>query len=248
MKFSEKVSALSGQVERNTISSILAAILIVVLMVIFWVPSRGAPDTPARSYCQVKLRQLALGLWNYQAAYLTFPPAFTVDQDGNKLHSWRTLILPFIEEESLYETIELRKPWDDPINHAARMSATPDVFRCPSAKLAANHTTYLANVSPSGAFNSNGKRRTEKDFLDGIEQTIALFEVAPEVSIEWMSPEDGDFETFALALNAAERIHKGGLNVAMADGSAHFIRSATDVGKYKPLFTIADGDKADWKK
>ncbi len=78
--------------------------------------------------CMNNLKQIALALRTYEQAYKAFPPAYTVDAEGRPLHSWRTLILPFIEQDSLYRTIDLSKPWNDPANAKAHRVLT---FRLP---------------------------------------------------------------------------------------------------------------------
>jgi hypothetical protein len=42
-------------------------------------------------------KMIALALHNYHDVYAAFPPAYTVDENGQRLHSWRTLILPWLE-------------------------------------------------------------------------------------------------------------------------------------------------------
>jgi hypothetical protein len=66
--------------------------------------------------------------------YGSFPPAYTVDSNGRMLHSWRTLLLPYLEQEHLYRQIDLSKPWYDPAN-AAAFEATVDVFQCRSTEM-----------------------------------------------------------------------------------------------------------------
>ena len=82
---------------------------------------------------------------------MALPPAYTVDAKGRPLHSWRTLILPYLEQEPLYQTIDLSKPWNDPANAKALETSLP-VFRCPEAVGPQNTTTYLAIVAPNGCF------------------------------------------------------------------------------------------------
>ncbi len=66
------------------------------------------------------IRNIGLALLNYEFAFKQFPPAYTVDADGNKLHSWRVAILPFLERSDLYEQVDFTKPWDAPENDAVR--------------------------------------------------------------------------------------------------------------------------------
>ena len=62
------------------------------------------------------LRQIGLGMHNYHATYNRFPgPAITNDK-GDRLLSWRVAILPFIEQQALYEQFHLDEPWDSDHN------------------------------------------------------------------------------------------------------------------------------------
>ena len=86
----------------------------------------AAREAARRTQCMNHLKQVALALHNYHDVFQAFPPAYTVDEDGKPLHSWRTLILPYLEQAALYEQIDLSKPWDAPENrHLANMSIVP---------------------------------------------------------------------------------------------------------------------------
>ncbi len=60
---------------------------------------QAAREAARRVQCSNNLKQIGLALHNYNAAYKSLPPPYTVDANGQKLHSWRTLILPFIEQK-----------------------------------------------------------------------------------------------------------------------------------------------------
>ena len=51
-----------------------------------------------RSTCSNFMRQLALANLNFESAYGEYAAAFTLDENGRRLHSWRTTLLPYIEE------------------------------------------------------------------------------------------------------------------------------------------------------
>ena len=85
------------------------------------------------------LHQISIALQLYAAAHGGLPPAYTTDADGKPLHSWRTLILPYLEHQQLYESIDLAKPWDDPAN-AEACKAALSVYQCPS--------TLAATIAP----------------------------------------------------------------------------------------------------
>lgn len=92
--------------------------------------------------CWSNLKHINLALGNYHDDYGSFPPAYTVDAKGQPLHSWRTLLLPYLDQSELYRQIDLSKPWNDPAN-AAVVETALAVFQCPSARTPSNHTLYL---------------------------------------------------------------------------------------------------------
>ncbi len=57
---------------------------------------QAAREAARRSACSNNLRQIGVALHNYSDTYGCFPPAFTVDQQGQPMHSWRALILPYL--------------------------------------------------------------------------------------------------------------------------------------------------------
>ena len=73
-------------------------------------------EAARRSACLNHVRQLALALLNYESAYAKLPPAFQADANGKPMHSWRVLILPFIEKNPLYDAYDFEESWDGPNN------------------------------------------------------------------------------------------------------------------------------------
>ena len=109
-----------------------AVVGILALLIALLLPaSRGSREAARRMQCSNHLKQIALALQNYADTYGCLPPAHTVDAEGKPLHSWRTLILPFMEQKELYDQIDLSKPWDDPANEKA-MKTKISYYVCPS--------------------------------------------------------------------------------------------------------------------
>jgi hypothetical protein len=93
---------------------------------------RTARPAARRAQCVNKLEQIALGFQSYEQTYNPLPPAYAVDANTNPLHRWRTLIVPDLEQERLYQTVELSKPRNDPAN-AKALQTFPTVYRCPDS-------------------------------------------------------------------------------------------------------------------
>ncbi len=205
---------------------------------------QAAREAARRMHCSNNLKQIALAMHNYHDSYGALPPAYTVDEDGNKLHSWRTLILPFIEQSALYEQIDFNTAWDSPQNRHLSQIAI-GVYGCPSAD-GANHarTNYMAIVGPGTVFEGPNQIRFA-DITDGTSNTILVVEVVGS-STNWMEPTDLDLETMKTVINGGAgemgSNHPGGVQVAMSDGSVHFLAETINLGVLKSLITRNDGN------
>lgn len=153
------------------------------------------PDAKRMS-CLHNMKQIGLALHNYEAQYHSLPPAYTVDESGQRLHSWRTLILPYLNQNALYESIDLSKPWNDPVNQMAAGTAIP-TYSCPSSEGDPTMTSYVAIVDPSSVFPGDQATKLTFDAIpDGFGNTIMVAEVSAKDAVPWMSPNDIDLQTF----------------------------------------------------
>ena len=90
------------------------------------VPSlQSAQAARGRAQSTNNLKQIGLALHNFHSANDHFP-ADIRGKDGKPLLSWRVSILPFIEQQALFQEFHQDEPWDSPHNKAliARMPAT----------------------------------------------------------------------------------------------------------------------------
>ncbi|GIX00883.1 MAG: hypothetical protein KatS3mg111_4215 [Pirellulaceae bacterium] len=194
---------------------------------------QAAREAARRTMCQNNLKQIGLALHNYASAYGTFPPAYTVDENGNKLHSWRTLILPYLGQQALYNQIDLSKPWNDPANLSLSETVLP-IYNCPSIP-ASNLTTYQVIVDPQGVFPGGGKSVSIQEITDGTSGTLLVVEVAPAHAVPWMAIDDLDLDTFLDAM--AGTPHRGIVNSVSADGAVHAIAVGVDRQMLSALLT-----------
>ena len=219
---------------------VVVIVVIAVLLALLLPATRSARPAAYRMQCSNNLKAIALALHNYAAHYDALPPAYSVDADGKPLHSWRTLILPFLEHQALYDQIDLTKPWDDPV-HARLAQAQPMPYRCPATSISNEQTTYLAVVGPQACLHPTSPRPLS-DILDGLSNTIMLVEVASGHAVHWMSPQDA-FERLDLQPGPDSALaHSGGTNVAFADGSIQFLPATTSESARRALITISAGD------
>ncbi len=202
----------------------------------------GAWNAMRRSECRSNLEQIATAVGLYEADFGCLPPAYTTDSEGNRLHSWRTLILPYLGEQALYDSMHLDEPWDSPSNRL--WHDTPvDVFQCPADSTGSStDSSYVMIVGGEAVF--DGKPRKAVEVTDGTSKTILVIEMAGS-KIHWMEPKDLGWEETDFTLGGAKSVsseHEGGAHVMMCDGTVEFLTSGTPAADIRAMATRAGGE------
>ena len=212
-------------------------VAIVLVAIALLLPETRSPREAARrSQCVNNLKQIAFALKNYEQQYGTLPPARTVDAAGRPLHSWRTLILPFMDQENLYRHVDLGRPWDDPAN-AAVAAAMPTVYGCPFIPEPRGMTHYQAVVGPRTCFPPAGSRRLNEITRDPGE-TLMIVETARSVAVPWMAPVDADDSWLRDLSTRGNTDHPGGTNAALVDASVRFLKASEPAEARRESATI----------
>jgi hypothetical protein len=189
---------------------------------------------------QNNLKQLALAMHNYHDVNGRFPAAASTNPPnrprGRPLLSWRVAILPYLEQQALYQQFKQDEPWDSPHN-SKLVSQMPKVFASPRSPAPPGKTRYQVFTSPDNTTGRTvfgrtvGRRIT--DITDGTSNTIMILE-APE-PVEWTKPQDFDLD-FDLD-GAPEGVLLGsglpgpaGFHAALADGTVRFFPPTTRLG------------------
>ncbi|MHC5542478.1 DUF1559 family PulG-like putative transporter [Singulisphaera rosea] len=220
------------------ILAIGAAILILIALLL--PANRVSRGAARRIQCMNNLKQIALALQGYEQIYKALPPAYTVDANGRPLHSWRTLILPYLDATELYQSIDLTKPWNDPANAKAFESAV-SVYHCPESRGPHNTTTYLASTGPNGCL-SPGKPRPLAEITDPHRSTLMVIEAGEENVIPWMAPVDAD-DSLVLSLGPTTKLHHPGItNACFVDGHVRSLKVDTPPRERRALVSIAGND------
>lgn len=202
---------------------------------------QAAREAARRMQCSNNLKQIGLAMYNYESVYKSFPPAYTVDENGNKLHSWRTLLLPFMEQQALYQQIDLSKPWNDPAN-AHLQGIAVQTYACPSTQLAPGMTTYQVVVDNAGVFQGS-KSLPLRQITDGTSNTLGVVEAPAANAVHWMEPSDLDMPKFITGLSG-KTSHTMGFNAQLMDGSVRFISRSIDQKMLEAMVTAGGGEQA----
>jgi hypothetical protein len=186
------------------------------------------------------LKQLALGALNNESATKMLPDDIR-DEDGKPLLSWRVRILPYIEQNELYNQFQLDEPWDSP-NNKPLLDRMPAVFRSPSSGDLGNKTRFLAFKGEETLFPPEGEMQIRK-VTDGTSNTLMFAEAAPDKAVEWTKPADIDFK--AEKPLAGLQSPQGYFLAAFCDGSCRRISLGLDPGVMKALVTRAGDEVID---
>src|SRR5262249_27762121 len=106
-------------------------------------------ESASRTHCQNNLKQIGLALHGYEGVNKRFPPAYVAtnprvngtaygiaygddNRNGPPGWAWGTLILPYLEHNSLYQSLRLDLPCWAPEN-APFVATRLSIFLCPSA-------------------------------------------------------------------------------------------------------------------
>lgn len=205
-----------------TLVELLVVIAIIGILIALLLPAvQAAREAARRMGCGNNLKQIGVALHNYLDTNGVFPPSDTVrlesieylsDPRNRHLHSWRSLILPFLEQQALHDSMDFNVSAFHPnnIREAAKM---PEVYRCPSytGPKFSRHQDYtqfsqgcaIANYAgmggsdighiygaatgyePDGALFPRGNIRP-RDVSDGMTHTIFVAETREEEHMVWL--------------------------------------------------------------
>jgi len=210
---------------------------------------QAAREAARRSQCTNNLKQIALAFHNYHDVHKTFPPAYIPDKDGKPMHSWRVLILPYLEQRALHKRYNFDEPWDSPGNLAVANAVIP-VYSCPSCPPSGDspvspETNYMVITGPETVFDG-AKAARMADIKDGTSNTIMVVEVSG-TGVNWAEPVDLDVADLTLPLSSGGSEttgshHPGGINAAWCDGSVHFLSDGIAQEVLDAMITKAGGE------
>jgi prepilin-type processing-associated H-X9-DG protein len=189
-----------------------------------------------------------MALTNYHDQHKCFPPPFVLSEDGNPMHTWRVLLLPYFEESeliTLHREYRFDEPWNGP-NNRKLADKMPSVFCCPKSEGDENETNYVAVVGPETVWPGDESVQL-RSVSDGASRTIHIVEIA-DSGINWLEPRDLTFAQATQGINppvtklGVSSVHPGGANVLFCDGSVHFLQDDIPAETWRALLTRDGGE------
>jgi 5'-3' exonuclease len=128
---------------------------------------------------------------NYHDVYGCLPPAFIVDENGKRMHSWRVLLLPYLDENDLYQKYDFSEPWDGP-NNRKILEHRPTSYAFHDAPKG-TITNFVAVVGKETVWPNDTSLKLAQ-ITDGHAGTILIAENVA-ANIPWTEPRDLEIAT-----------------------------------------------------
>lgn len=245
------------------------------ILVALLVPAfQAANEESHRLDCKNNLRHITLAILNYQDQTGELPPRYIPDENGRPMHSWRVLILPYLDDpeaQSVYDEYDFSEPWDGPNNRRLH-DRMPSVFGCPSdssrSESRGGDTNYVVIAGPDAPLQPAVPRQPPGDpssdnplarwrstttiasLLDGPSKTIAVVEVVG-LHVNWLEPVDLDVGDAVAPINESRdgpciaSRHPHGVNAAFFDGRVDFLSEHTPVEQLEQMLDRWSGQKVE---
>ena len=229
----------------STILKLMQAVFVaacVMALVMFWIRNHDATGSSSRTLPEQpqtnRTRHASI-----PHVHDAFPPAYIADESGNPIHSWRVLLLPYLEHQDLYDDYDFREPWNGP-NNIKLLARMPREYSCPARDLAATTrpslTSYVVVTGPGTLFQDAASTRFDQ-ITDGTPNTLLVVETLT-AKIPWTAPEDLDIRTMSLRLNetmhpSISSRHPLGANVVFADARCSHIKESITAEQLRSMIT-----------
>jgi hypothetical protein len=196
---------------------------------------------------QSKLRQIGIALFTQQDAFgAMFLHAHGINEKGKTKEypklSWRVGLLPYLDEQRLYQEFKLDEPWDSEHNKKL-IDKMPAVYApVNGVKTPKGHTFYQIFAGPNGHLGNSVK--VPSSFPDGAATTILVVEAGE--AVPWTKPDNLPYDA-KKPLPKLGGVFDGNFNVLLGDGSAHYVPKTVPEKDIRAMITPNGLDLVTWE-
>ncbi|MDA1230776.1 MAG: DUF1559 domain-containing protein [Planctomycetota bacterium] len=205
-------------------------VVIVSLGLLYW--QVNAPGR-IRKQCKLNLKSVGLALHAYHASNGSFPSAYSQSQPP---HSWRVALLPWLDQEQLFDSYDRQSAWDTQANRLL-LTQRPADYHCPEVT-DPTYSSYQAVLGIQTAWPFDSPSRII-DFTDGTANTAMVVDLH-EFATEWTRPADPRFDDVMAAIPRVQQ-HSGTSNMLFADGSVRLVSNKIDPSVTRMILTPSGG-------
>ena len=233
------LDAISVEIQERTVVAHVSRERLLALVTNMPAILRGRQATVTHQLHSNQLKQIGLAMHNYHDTYQHWPPRATVTPEGKGLLSWRVHLLPYLEQQAMYNQFRLDEPWDSPANRPLGKIAIP-TFTLPGDTLNPGYTRIRLPQIEGSMWQGDGPPRTMRDITDGTSNTIGAAISPPDKAVPWTQPEpwelDADDLIGSFFGDAEEAL------VLMLDGSVRNLHRDLGPEALRALLTHAGGE------
>ena len=211
-------------------------------------PSIMAARVTARQVADMNnMKQIALAMHNFESTYGHLPPAVLTDKPGKVPYSWRVAILPFIEQQALYDQYDFSEPWDGPKNKKL-LDKIPLIYQHPLEQGKSFNTSYYVPTGDVTIFPPGDPGMGIGKVSDGLSNTIMTIEA--KLNVPWTKPEDFpvniDLKNPNQPAPAIPTYTLNLIRVGLGDGSVRTLPTTIHSQMLRAMFTRAAGEIINW--
>ena len=251
---------------------LLVVIAIIGLLIGLLLPAVQAARSSARRIsCCNNMRQMGVGLHGYHGVHKSFPmgsiemralrlPNGKLRYPGGRQLAWSVFLLPYMEENALYERLDLNAAFDAPENAEPAAQIVP-TYLCPSVP----RTSYLVDGRAACDYGGiHGERITGpnnpakgtmlydreisvRNITDGTSHTLIVSEDAGWKDGQWINglnvfDQSCRINQAPAFENDIRSEHPNGANGLFADGSVRFLEESMELETLAAICTREGGE------
>lgn len=229
---------------QSAIAIALVLMFIAMLLAVIW-PQVGSGPASRELNWKNQLRNIGVALHNYHSEYGSFPPAVIVDPETGHRHSWRIVLLPYLDQHAAFRQYRFDEPWNSETNLKLQDFS---IFTAPCDDEAhKNHwTSAAAVVGQHTMWPESGSQAIDdvNNVIDPLAQKLFAVEVTNS-GIHWMEPRDLHFDTMNFRIDNQDAAGIGSCNKAgplalLVNGRVDALDQNTDATILKSMLIIDD--------